>query len=231
MYNAGAFLLKDEFYFAEFENISKLLIYSYYLILENEKFDYKEIAEIKRMKPEEYIRNVFLKEEYLWNKKLKNQFGIKHLSFEAESAEINIENITIGYHDIKVTGIGLFEFGETDKHKYFSFECKRLNKGNQNTYKYINDGIKRYTTSKYSSKMPLAGMIGFIEEEKPNDYVIDINKKLKKHNDINTLIYFEFYEFIQSFKDSYKSIHHRKNSIIEQIAIFHFFFNISTCIN
>lgn len=230
MCNARAFQLKDEFYFGEFKNVVELLIYSYNLILENEKFDYDEICNVKKMKPEEYIRNVFLRKEYLWNKKFKNQFGIKHLNFDAESAEINIENITTGYHDIKVTGIGLYEFGETDKHKYFSFECKRLNKGRQDTGEYIKEGIKRYTTSKYSGKMPLAGMIGFVEEEKTCDYIVDINKRLKKHKDINSLKYLEFYEFTHSFNDSYHSIHQRKNSLIKQINIFHFFFDISTCI-
>ncbi|MBN1639471.1 MAG: hypothetical protein JW866_10915 [Ignavibacteriales bacterium] len=225
------------YYENTYKRILKHIIHSYRLISVNETIQYSEITNKRgyktdyvvygdtKEKPEEYIRNLFLSKKYLWNQKLKQQYRLKRLSFEPEPAEIDENNITIGYHDIKVIGL-TNEFYETEKDLYFSIECKRLNKSSQDVEKYVNQGIKRFVIRQYSKKMPLAGMIAFIEEGNPLDYKDEINLKLEKSKEIMTKSYLEFLSLDNDFDFSYLSKHVKQNSDFTTITLYHLFFEI-----
>lgn len=225
------------YYENTYKRVLKLVVHSYQLISANEIIQYTEITDKRgyktdyivcgdaKEKPEEYIRNLFLSEKYLWNRKLKQQYRLKRLSFEPETAEIDENNITLGYHDIKVSGL-TNEFYETEKDLYFSIECKRLNKAGQDVEKYVNQGIKRFVMSQYSKKMPLAGMIAFIEEGNPLVYKEEINLKLEKSKEIKTKRYLEFLSLDNQFDFSYLSKHVRQNSDFKTISLYHLFFEI-----
>lgn len=231
----------SQFQFNYFENtyqrVLKLIVHSYHLISVNETIQYSEITDKRgyktdyivfgdvKEKPEEYIRNLFLSEKYLWNRKLKQQYRLKRFSFEPETTEIDENNIAIGKHDIKVSGL-TNEFDETGKDLYFSIECKRLNKAGQDTKKYVNQGIKRFAISQYSRKMPLAGMIAFIEEGNPTAYKDEINSRLEKSIEIETNNYLEFLSLNNQFDFCYLSEHVRHNSDFKTISLYHLFFEI-----
>ncbi len=236
--NSNKFAL--EMYKETFENVSKHIVHSYRQFVENELIEYvkKEdgklwvLSEENKIKPEEFIRNVLLGKKYLRNRSFKSKFGIKHFEFHPEVGELDEkETNIIGNHDIKVTGISLGIIGEADEDIYFSFECKRLNNNLQNTSEYINNGIKRYVKKQYSSKMPIAGMIGFVEENTPDFFVNQIKDKLSKLNDKKIIITkqtLKTYDICPDFKNSYNSIHKKIDS--SEIQIYHFMFSIENII-
>lgn len=230
-----------ELYLDTFEKVSKHLIYSYRQFIENELLEYTKkedgkfwvISEGNLIKPEEYIRNVLIGRKYLRNKELKKNHGIKHLEFHPEVGELNEDKKHItGNHDIKVTGLSLGIIGEADEDIYFSFECKRLNDRAQNHTEYVNSGIRRYVTGQYSEKMPLSGMIGFIEENTPKYFVDKINDNLdilNKRRVVITKQVITNLKFVSNFEYTYYSIH-KKNNRLNEITIYHFMFPIDTII-
>jgi len=63
--------------------------------------------------------------------------------------------------DIKI----IYSFVETE---YFGIECKRVNdKGNDLAKKYVNKGLMRFVTGKYSPGHDWMAMIGFVVDGKP----------------------------------------------------------------
>ena len=210
---------KFEFLFSE---VSNLILYSYQEIVKNEQIEYTKIEDKywvilgdRKEKPEEYIRNVFLDKKYMQNKNLKRKFEVNNLEFLPEVGELK-ERSLVGSHDIRVTGIAQKLFNEADEDIYFSIECKRLNNEGQSPQKYVTDGIKRYIVGKYSEKMPIAGMIGFIE-----DNILVYNDEINKTLEKNTTIPTEQYLTIKdNSTNTYKSIHQRnKNNTIQ---LYHF---------
>jgi len=214
----------------EFHKVSNLILHSYNEIINNEHIVYSKIdnkywvvLENGNEKPEEYIRNIFLDKKYMLNRKFKREFGVNNLEFKAEVGEPQKRKI-IGFHDIQVMGVAQKLLGEADEEIYFSIECKRLNNAGQNSSKYVNDGIKRYVTSKYSEKMPVAGMIGFIENSCFN-YSTEINKILEKHKTIKTVQYLK-----SENQATNKYISKHKKGNINNILIYHFLLNFETII-
>ncbi len=220
----------DKFEFL-FSKVSNLILHSYNEIIKNEQFRYTKIEdkywvvlENGKEKPEEYIRNVFLDKQYMQNKKFKRKFEVSDLEFKHEVAE-NKDRQTIGSHDIQVLGLAQKIFGEADEDIYYSIECKRLNNAGQSPKEYVNEGIVRYTTGKYSDLMPIAGMIAFIEDKYFN-YSNEIDKILKKYKSIETE---QFLTQSKESKDIYTS-KHLKSKNKHQILINHFLFDFSTII-
>lgn len=221
-----------EFFDFEFYKVSNLILYSYNEILKNEKFIYTKLEDNKywvilengnKEKPEEYIRNVFLDKKYMLNINLKRKFCVNDLEFKPETGEIKDRQM-IGYHDIQVFGIAQKLFGEADEEIYFSIECKRLNKEKQKPGNYVNDGIIRYTNGQYSEKMPIAGMMGFIEDDE-YDYPMKINKVLLKHKKIQTE---QSLVLINKKRNVFNSIHSRS---INSILLYHFMLDITSIIH
>jgi len=236
--NTNIFAL--EFFIETFENVSKHIIFSYKKFVENEIIEYVKkkdgkywvIDGDKQIKPEEFIRNVLISKKYLRNRTFKSNFGIKNLEFNPESGELNeTEKSIIGNHDIKVSGLSAEIFGEADEEIYFSFECKRLNNRQQNANEYVISGIRRYIEKKYSSKMPISGMIGFVEEREPKYFVKQINEKLSELNQKNILFteqYLQQYDINEDFDNLYNSIHKKIDK--NEIHIYHFMLNIGKII-
>lgn len=231
-----------ELYLNTFENVSKHLIFSYRQFFENEllKYTKKEDGKLwvisgkNLIKPEEFIRNVLISKKYLRNRELKGKYGIKHLEFHPEVGELNEDdNHITGNHDIKVTGLSYGIIGMADEDIYFSFECKRLNNRYQNSTEYVNNGIKRFITGQYSEKMPLSGMIGFVEEKTPEYFIRQINNKLNilnRDQKIITKQLLSYFEIEPDFEHTYNSIH-EKNYTSSRIVIYHFMFPIDTIIS
>ncbi len=212
MIERTAFSLAFDFYKDEFNNVAKLLIYSYkQMVADNEKLTSNH---------ENYLRNVLVK-KYLRNKDAKQKFEIGYLGFEIESGEINLNNQTVGFIDIKVLNLGNL----LDEDEYYSIECKRLDGGITKNNLYIKEGINRYVQSKYSSKMPFAAMLGFIENGNCTKIKNAINTSLSANKYFKTYALLSQHLFVPDFKETYISEHERKNSQFTDIEIFHFMFN------
>ena len=88
------------------------------------------------------------------------------------------------------------------------------------------NGIMSFISGKYSPKMPLAGMIGFIKEGNIQDKIDKIKTKIENHNDIKTLQNLLEYKIKEDFKYSYHSRHKRINRL-KELNIYHLFFDFT----
>lgn len=119
-----------------------------------------------------------------------------------------------------------------DNEKGIKIECKIIKGGSEyidtkETHeREINptNGIMSFISGKYASKMPIAGMIGFIKEGKIDDKIKKVESKIKDHKQIKTIKNLTFYKIDDKFVHSYHSQHERYSGLSE-IDIYHLFFN------
>lgn len=71
-------------------------------------------------------------------------------------------------------------FLDQDHERYIAYECKRLNIVNDNGRRtgslagpYVEEGVARYATAKYSEKLPYGGMLGYVMD---GDLAFSVNK-------------------------------------------------------
>ena len=206
--NANIFKKAADIYRHELKAVVELIIHCYPIVKQDSTFQYDE----------DTIRNIFVKS--IRNNKSKYDLG--YLLFEVETGEVDPNNQIIGYIDIKVVNVGNRDLADEDE--YLCFECKRLDGKSKLTNRYVTEGIYRYVSDKYSSKMPLAGMIGFIEGGNPEAIIKKVNEVLKKSKNIATIMYLENDKTLLDSKCLYKSTHKRSSSNID---IFHLMFDFS----
>ncbi len=88
------------------------------------------------------------------------------------------------------------------------------------------NGIMSFITGKYSSSMPLVGMIGFIQVGIIEDKINSIKNRVTNHHDIVTLQNLLFYRICNGFNYSYCSKHKRINNL-KVLNIYHLFFDFT----
>src|SRR4030042_864156 len=95
---------------------------------------------------------------------------------------------------------------------------------------YVKEGIYRLILGKYAEKMPLGGMIGFVQGFKKNSdmsgLVSDIKNTLTENQQIKTIRNLAFYEIDENFKYSYSS-QHKRTGKLPKIDLYHLFFDFS----
>lgn len=220
--DASSFTKSKGFYHEEFKTVLKLLIFCYNEILNLETPQSYE----KGFKLENHLRNVLVK-NYL--RKYKERYGISYLGFEIESGEIDINDVTVGFIDIKVVNAGLVTSMKCDEDVYYAIECKRLDKYSSKISKYVEEGILRFINGKYSNNMPLAGMLGFIEKNTPDIILGKIIDKLNNEKCINTINNLDNCVLQDDFEYSYLSKHERKDPL-GPIDIYHLLFDYTSLI-
>ena len=109
-----------------------------------------------------------------------------------------------------------------------AFECKRL-KHNGKNQAYIKWGVMDFVSGKYAEKMPIAGMIGFIEKGMINTVCSDLKKRIEAKT-TNIKGDFVFEKIQDDFGHSYKSEHVREGRL-ENIAIYHLIFDYTGIIS
>lgn len=192
------------------------MVECYNEILTSEVYIRSEIDK-KQHKRENYYRNRLC--EYL-HKNSENH-GLGTYFFEKECEETDSEGFTVGLLDIKVLNIQKNPM-VADPSLYFTFECKRLDGGTNDT-QYIKTGLCEFIQGKYSRNMEYAGMIAFIEKG-DSDLIVDkITGWLEVHPYIVTLKNLESYN-VDGFKHSYASEHER-DGILNNISIYHLIFD------
>jgi hypothetical protein len=214
--DAKSFIKSEGIYLGEFKLVLELLIYCYNQIIEKEIFgQYKSGYQL-----EHFLRNVLV--SYLIRSKEK--YGIEYLGFETEPGEINVTYKTIGFLDIKVTNACSQELKKYDEGIYYAIECKRLDNSSEKIDAYVKNGILRFVIGKYSKNMPLACMIGFVEEGNPCAIVNKINDRLVIDKKIITVQKLVNYDIQKKFEQSYVSKHKRQNNL-GIIDLYHLLFD------
>lgn len=215
--DAKPFIKSEGTYLDEFKLVLKLLIDCYGQITENEIFNPDETEHSF----ENYLRNVLV-EKYLRKNKERHKIG--YLGFEIEPGEISLAYKTIGFLDIKVTNACSQRLTRYDESIYYAIECKRLDNCSRKIKAYVEDGILRFVIGKYSKNMPLACMIGFIEDGNPFIIVNKINDRLMIDKKIITLQKLVNCNIEKEFEQSYIS-KHRKQDNFGVIDLYHLMFD------
>lgn len=122
---------------------------------------------------ENIIRNILV-EEFLNDDIYRKKWNMCSYRFEIETLEnydFKSKN-HIGRSDIKV--IHQDDYFE-NKEKYYIIECKRIDGRSALNKKFVDEGILRFTTKKYSTYYGQSTMIGFIVKSK-----VDLQKNYLK---------------------------------------------------
>ena len=196
-------------YRANFEKITTFILDICELIVE----DY-ERKQLKLPNDENKIRSIML-EEYM--KTHKGVYGMSDYRFELEVPENYAGNGQfIGRVDIRVLLKSDFEKEDA----YYIIECKRIDGSSDLNKKYVNEGVARFVTKKYSSYYGRNIMLGFVVKE------IDISSNTKlieeiQNADLNHQMHGNF-EFIDSkgVTESYKCIYQIQHGEVELRHIF-----------
>lgn len=215
-----------------FIDILRYIIFCYFQLL-REKVTYSEkyVADKTSHHLEDYLK-FRLVEDYL--QKLKNEFDknrIRKIHFQCETQKEYVEDnkIAIDKIDIFVSNLSLQKYWSTSEESiYFAIECKRLKNTSKNP-PYIED-IKKFTGREYNFRIPISGMIAFVEKSSLsfNDIVSDINKKLDSDSDIATNDTLKLFPIDDKFHFSFRSNHSRTPS--GTIELFHLLFDYSLII-
>lgn len=103
---------------------------------------------------------------------------------------------------------------------YFGAECKRLRSDQLKLLnEYIDNGVNRFVSGKYSSKSTVAAMIGYIQEGSISEIVTKLMPLMK-----NTNLRENFVRLILEMNPEYKSVHVRTLDS-QVITLHHLFFD------
>ena len=209
------FLFKDEICTHEFECIlSKLTDCYKMMIASNTQIPLND---------ENEIRNILLL-DYLKNPDVKRDLNLNNYLFDRETSE----NCSSGRVDIRIMPVNPFISDDA----YYILECKRLDKKARRgvsglNYKYINNGIQRFITGKYTSHYKTNAMIGFVIDSLDiHSNVEDINYLLENDfKEINTNKSITKESFIDGFEFHYSSIHLTKDE--QDLKLYHLMFDFA----
>ncbi|MFK7980154.1 MAG: hypothetical protein AB8G86_09255 [Saprospiraceae bacterium] len=183
---------------------------------------YKEIAIDRKSNPYKkpsttktwHIENIITKDlvKIAENKSLEESLNFDWVNDSKDLKRNNMIDIDIIYQ----AGLG--------KEKRLGIECKHLINNTKNDY-YVKEGIDRFLSGKYSSKMPIAGMLGYIEKGKIYEITTDLNKRITP----NTL---KPYNFEQELEHSFISEHDRSynSESLTNFRLYHVFFDFRNLI-
>ena len=102
----------------------------------------------------------------------------------------------------------------------FGAECKRLRSDQLKLLnEYIDNGVNRFVSGKYSSKSTVASMIGYIQEGSISEIVTKLMPLMK-----NTNLRENFVRLILEMNPEYKSVHVRTLDS-QVITLHHLFFD------
>jgi hypothetical protein len=210
--DASEFFFKDEVCTREFEFILSNVTCCYKKMIANNK-------PISR-NDENGIRNILLL-DYLKNSDIKRELNLTNYLFDRETSE----NSTTGRVDIRIMPVNPFVSDEA----YYILECKRLDNQARRgvsglNYKYIENGIQRFTTGFYSSYYKINAMVGFVIDSMDiHSNVDDINYLLKNDfKQIDTTVFLTAENFIDNFEFHYSSIHLAKDN--HDLKLYHLMF-------
>ena len=211
--DASDFLYNNEVYFKEFEDVLSKITACYFKL----KKDAKQIP----MNDENGIRDILLN-DYLKNGIVKKQIILSNYLFDKEVTEIN----SSGRVDIRIMPVNPFISDDA----YYILECKRLDNHARRgvsglNYKYIANGIQRFTTKFYASYYKTNAMIGFVVDSlNIHENIEDINYLLENEfSQIDTTNLIRKENFISHFDFHYSSGHLTEDK--QELKLYHLMFS------
>lgn len=184
----------------------------------------KDFAGKNRKLPnnENRIRSIML-EEYLDDDKVRHDYGMLDYSFTPETQEnYDGKGNYIGRADIRIKLKTDFD----KRSAYYIIECKRIDGTSELNNKYIEEGVARFVTQKYSSYYGKNIMLGFvIKDIDISDNALKIEKK--QNAEVNEHMHGSF-ELVNKVKkhEMYKCTYYIESGEVELRHIFSDFSNV-----
>ena len=130
--------------------------------------------------------------------------------------------------DIEFERTGTSEQGD-GKHPRYPFEAKRLSsQTHAKMDKYLGtDGLRQFLSGNYASEQDEAGMLGYVQSEKPSDWARKAHDKFIKETELLQLCFdgnLKRVDNLANFDNCYRSKHNRP-SVGKPITLFHVFFS------
>lgn len=184
----------------------------------------KDFTDKNRKLPnnENRIRSIML-EEYLDDDKVRNDYGMSDYSFTPETQEhYDGKGNYIGRADIRIKLKTDFD----KRSAYYIIECKRIDGTSELNNKYIEEGVARFVTQKYSAYYGKNIMLGFVIKD------IDISGnalKIEKIQNANDNAYMHgSFELVNKVKkhEMYKCTYYIESGELELRHIFSDFSNV-----
>ncbi|MDR2544066.1 MAG: hypothetical protein LBD03_00705 [Methanobrevibacter sp.] len=205
----------------QFQKILSLIVFSYNQILDNNEQVYKNYK-LRNPPKNVSLENILTNMLVRYIRKNKGKFELGLFGFELEpSTEIDSNNYTEGFLDIKVTNLTSSFDNKNNENIYFALECKRLDLSAKPKL-YAEQGIKRFKTGKYSKIVPFGGMIGYSELRQEN--ILEIVEKINDFMGNEHLILSDFIEFDFCFESSHDRIN------LSNIHLYHLILDYSDII-
>lgn len=112
-----------------------------------------------------------------------------------------------------------------EEEAYFAFECKLLDHSDRRLVReYVEEGMKRYITGKYSSKMSFGGMVGFMFSNSTKLTVDAINTEISDGGELTIAdCLAKGTVKFNGFQDMYTS-NHMRSTTGTPFLIYHLFF-------
>lgn len=210
--DASNFLYNNIVYTKEFEIILSKIT-TCYLHLRNDNIEVP-------LNDENGIRDILVN-NYINNPEIKKSVELNYFVLP-EVPESN----SIGRTDIRIFSPNTFY----NQDEYYIIECKRIDhKACRGTsglnYEYINNGINRFITGKYSSHYKTNAMLGFIIDSLDiHNNIEDINYLLKNNfSQIATTCFLHKESFIENFEFHYSSTHLTNDNQV--LKLYHLMFS------
>lgn len=212
--DASNFLYNGEVYTKEFEGILSKITTCYLQLR-------KDNIEVP-LNDENGIRDILVN-NYINNPEIKKSIELNYFVLP----EVPESNST-GRTDIRIFSPNTIY----KQDEYYIIECKRLdNKARRGVsglnYKYIANGIQRFTTSFYASYYKTNAMIGFVVDSFDiHENIEDINYLLKNNfTQIVTTSFLQKENFNDNFEFHYSSIHLTNDK--QDLKLYHLMFNFA----
>jgi len=169
-----------------------------------------------------------LVEKYLKNRRFQRQNDFEGYLFDREVAAGVDENYEdTGYLDIKVSMQHTFQ----DPDAVFTIECKRLDSTKNLNRKYVEEGMMRFITMKYPSRLGANAMLGFcVSSFDCNQNVDNINKIISaEFPQSNTIKAITPYSLVNTFSASYSSEHqYTSENPANKVVLYHLMLDYSS---
>jgi hypothetical protein len=166
------------------------------------------------------IRDILVN-NYINNPEIKKSIELNYFVLP----EVPESNST-GRTDIRIFSPNTFY----NQDEYYIIECKRIDhkacRGKSGlNYEYINNGINRFITGKYSSHYKTNAMLGFIIDSLDiHNNIEDINYLLKNNfSQFATTFFLQRENFIENFEFHYSSTHLTNDK--QDLKLYHLMFS------
>jgi len=212
--DASNFLYNGAVYTKEFESILSRITTCYLQLR-------KDNIEVP-LNDENGIRDILVN-NYINNPEIKKSIGLDYFVLP----EVPESNST-GRTDIRIFSPNTVY----NQAEYYIIECKRIDhkacRGISGlNYQYIENGINRFISGKYSSHYKTNAMLGFVIDSLDiHNNIENINYLLKSNfKQIVTTSFLQKENFIDNFEFHYSSIHLSNDN--QKLKLYHLMFNFS----